>query len=130
METGTALSRAAVAVVAAGAHIINMSFGEPAAVPNQVGAPAASSRVANGAACWLGLRKCICGQLPASFPPLLPPTPQPGSHTTLQGRVIDVVSELVERHNVIYVASAGGAAAARARRRRPCSAPAAAPDSA
>ena len=36
METGTALARAAVAVVRSGAHLINMSFGEPAGVPEQV----------------------------------------------------------------------------------------------
>jgi len=37
METGTALTRAALAVVQAGAHVINMSFGEPTAAPNSVG---------------------------------------------------------------------------------------------
>lgn len=36
METGTALTRAAVAVVQHRAHLINMSFGEPTAVANQV----------------------------------------------------------------------------------------------
>jgi hypothetical protein len=37
METGAAMSRAAAAVARAGAKLINMSFGEPAAVANQAG---------------------------------------------------------------------------------------------
>lgn len=36
METGTALTRAALAVIQHGAHIINMSFGEPTGVANSV----------------------------------------------------------------------------------------------
>ena len=68
METGSALTRAAAAVLQHGAQLVNMSFGEPTAAPGR-------------------------------------------------GRVIDVVTELVEKHDVIFVASAGELERGRGRER-------------
>jgi tripeptidyl-peptidase-2 len=59
METGTGLSRALVAVLAAKADVVNMSYGEPSGSPDK-------------------------------------------------GRFVELAAELVHRHGVVFVASAGG----------------------